>query len=126
MLVSISMFEDQHPNHNNSINLTMLHTAGKEPRPLADKYKNEEGPKEPDYIIKCFASPLNMDKSPWTDLFADACAWMNKNGSEQGYLVTSYNRSEGDQAVIYCINWSNDSAEFFKSEERPAECCTIF
>jgi hypothetical protein len=51
---------------------------------------------------------------------------MNQQGAEDGFVLTSYNRTKTDQACIYIIHWSSDSREAFKEAERPAECCTIF
>jgi hypothetical protein len=59
MLVSISIYEDSHPcPADGGVNLTMLHTAGKEPQKLAERYA-ASAHLTPNYQFKAFHSDPN-------------------------------------------------------------------
>ena len=80
--------------------------------------------KNPQYQFKIFQSKPNEAYNPWPKLAYQTSVWIEQNGLTNDYLVTAYNRSEGDMAVIYVISWSNEVSDYFKSKQRPAECCS--
>ena len=86
-LVSISIYEDTHPNNEN-VHLSMLHKKDE------ILLKQEEGgPASPGYKVQTFHSPEDAEEDPWSALYEKACEYMTSEGTDQGYAVTSYNRS---------------------------------
>jgi len=122
------MHEDKHPN-NGQFNLALLHTAGKDPRPLSERYPYVDDSdeavsfKNPEYQLRLFESKLNEAFSPWPKLALQTAQWIESNGPGTGYLITAYNRSEGDMAVVYVISWTAQASDYFKSKQRPEACC---
>jgi len=64
-LVSISLYEDAHPNDGNGINACITHTAGDDPKPLSDDVMKAAAGNI--YDIQVIAGP-----GEWEDMFNEA------------------------------------------------------
>ena len=122
-LVSISLFEDAHPNEGNGMNACITHTAGDEPKPISEKAKSAaEG--KPIYELE-----IIQETSEWDDMFGKAKATINAKGGSEGHLVSSTNDSSSEGGVVIVLSWKHLLQTNIQELDRPASCmeqCTIF
>jgi hypothetical protein len=116
-LISLSMYEQSIPNEEKRMNLTLVHKK--------EAVKKVQVPSiTTGYTLKVFENnPFIYESDRWGSLFAQVQKYMNENGPDEGYLLTSYNRSCNDLALVYVVSWSKDSEDFYRNAERPVDCC---
>ena len=121
-LISISLYEDAHPNDGGGINACITHTAGANPAPISDKA--QEVAAGPIYEIQVIT-----ETGEWEDMFGAARDRINQLGGQEGHLVASTNDSSVDGGVIIVLSWKHILQANMMELDRPAGCmeqCTIF
>jgi hypothetical protein len=114
------------------MNTVILHTAEQkndDVEPLNKRLPIRDGPQNPNYsLVLKESSAFNIKdqdnrSAVWTTVNDDAKNHMNTQGAGNGYLVTSFNRTRGDEAVVVIIRWSADMHSVFEDASRPEGCC---
>lgn len=120
-LLSVSLFEDAHPNEGKGINVAITHCAGPSP---ADLSENETAKGKALYDLEVITGT-----GEWEDMFTEAKTLINKKGGQEGHIVASTNDSSCDGGVIIVLSWSSLLESNLRESVRPASCmdnCTIF
>ena len=120
-LLSVSLFEDAHPNEGKGINAVITHTAGATPVDLSE---NEAVKGKAVYDLEVITGT-----GEWEDMFTEAKTIINKKGGQEGHMVASTNDSSNDGGVIIVLSWSSLLEGSIRESIRPASCmdnCTVF
>ena len=118
-LISISLYEDAHPNESKGINACIAHCAGSTLTDLAEN----EATKGPIYDVDV----ISGDRE-WDDMFNEATEKINKK-SDEGHIISSTNDSSNDGGVVAIFSWSRDTEETLADIMRPDDhwcACSLF
>jgi hypothetical protein len=119
-LVSISFYEDEHPMGETAINMSICHKGPEDlPEEISKRVKSEGPVVNPNYIYKIFDSETNWNKAQQA-----ACDYMNK-GADQGFLVTTFNRTKGNKTCVVVIAWNKDTQETIEQTNRGDVTCCV-
>ena len=119
MLVSVSLYEDAHENTGKGINACITHTAGANPKALAD---NDDITNKVIYSVDTVAGT-----EYWGDLFAEATKKINSIGGQEGHSVASTNDRSNDGGFIIILSWTGLAENNIREVTREAGCgCSIF
>jgi len=121
-LISISLYEDEHPNEGKGINACITHTAGKDPQPLGDDIMKEAAG-------NIYDLQIISGSGEWEAMFDEAKGKINGKGGQEGHLVASCNDSSNDGGVVIVLSWGYLFQDNMKELTRPSGCmeqCTIF
>eukprot|EP00352_Strombidinopsis_acuminata_P008927 CAMPEP_0176372360 /NCGR_PEP_ID=MMETSP0126-20121128/25334_1 /TAXON_ID=141414 ORGANISM="Strombidinopsis acuminatum, Strain SPMC142" /NCGR_SAMPLE_ID=MMETSP0126 /ASSEMBLY_ACC=CAM_ASM_000229 /LENGTH=218 /DNA_ID=CAMNT_0017732167 /DNA_START=216 /DNA_END=872 /DNA_ORIENTATION=- len=121
-LTSISLFEQEHDPATKDFFFTVMHTAGEEPKPLAEIHPDcVEGNK---YTVSFAATG---EDGEWRDVFGDAAQTINQKGATEGHLASISNFSFGEERkVAVIISWARNQESILADQSRPDQCCSIF
>ena len=100
-LVSVSIFEEAHPNRHKGINAVIAHTAGKDPTPLLSKVKGL--PARGLYVLQVVTGSLN-----WHKQFNEAKEKMNGLHGYDAHVMSSTNDSTEQTAILITLSWMRD------------------
>ena len=122
-LISISLFEDAHPNEGKGINACITHSAGSNPKDLNENEATNVGP--------LYDVDVVSEDSEWEDMFNEAVDRINERGDEvlESHIIASTNNSSTEGGKIAIFSWSLDDAEALTDPVRPTDCtcsCTLF
>jgi hypothetical protein len=134
-LISISIFEDRHPNKEMIKHCVITHTAGELKEELPGHSKG-------DIIYKLTYVEMGY-KTSWDEMYGSLCEQVNKVGAEQGFQVCFTNESpQVNGSVCYTkdapqvcgkvgamFSYDNNTAEKLKEQMRPVSCldnCVLF
>jgi hypothetical protein len=95
-LVSISLFEKDHPNKTKEMNAIIVHTSG-----AVDVKLPEDAVKNLYKLtVKEFAK-----KEEWSACYSVIADEINRIGADQGHTCASTNNSSSDGKFIVCFSW---------------------
>lgn len=67
--------------------------------------------------------PMTERLDMWQWLASETATICNEIGADEGFLVTSLNRTADDACTITILSWSRDEQNAFYAMTRPAGCC---
>ncbi len=115
--VSLSLFEEDHPNEDNEINISVFFT-GVEHATVTLK---------PEIPTPVFRAELIENCNTWEELFESVSKEITKQGGTQSrFLVDCCNNTEGDSNVGVVVHWTKIAEEAVVEDTSRGDCCTIF
>lgn len=124
-LVSISVFEENHPNENGKQILVVTHTAGKNPQEIEAKHRPAEGL----YAYRTFKTKAGeTSESHLNSAVIEAIEWISSKGPDAGAQISHAIDSRDHSLVVTAISWyAIHESNLKETAARPSECvCNIF
>lgn len=121
-LVSVSLFEESHPNNSGAIGAVIAHTAGVTPVRLSQTSASRSLPTAGIYKLDTIrAEETSM-------LTKQACTIMNNRGGQEGYMVATTNCCRVGDLFGMVLSWQAIYEDMLEEDLRPATCagCNIF
>ena len=115
-LISISIFEDDHPCENQIYHFVVLHKS------RGDTILDKKDIKGDIYKLQFHS----IDKG-WEELSEEVCKAMDREGfSQMRYLVGTTNYSDGDGQAYAMLSWNKTHEDALQDTTRGGCSCSIF
>jgi hypothetical protein len=102
-LISVSIWEESHPNKSGVIYANVLHQSDENQGALTDTKPEMKLPSEGLYSMTVLKG-----KNVWDEFyFKKICAQINEIGGEEGHMVATANDTTQDEKVVVLFSWSS-------------------
>lgn len=120
-LVSVSFFEEMHPNTTDNIGAIVTHKSGANPVKLSNSAAANNIPSAGIYTMQIVRDATTQGCVEKTKNL------MNLKGGQEGHVVTTTNDSSHQDIFCVLFSWSALFQDAIEEDLRPASCgCTIF
>jgi len=119
-LVSVSFYEEMHPNNTAGVGAVVTHTAGKNPVKLADSAAAQS-------VSSALYAMQLVRGADTASCVKQAQELINLKGGQEGWVVTTTNDSRNQDIFCVLFGWSALVEAAVEEDMRPASCgCSIF
>jgi len=120
-LLSVTMFEEAHPNQTGKIGALITHKAGPNPRRLSETPAGTNS-----FVSEGLYSMEIVRHEETNGAVHAALQVINRKGGQEGHVVSTTNDSQ--QQDIFCVvySWNALYEAQLVDDLRPEGCCTIF
>ena len=119
-LISVTMFEEAHPNQTGKVGAMITHKTGRSPTKLANTKAGKN-----DFVGSVYRMEIvrHEETSGAVNL---ALQVINRKGGQEGHVVTTTNESQVQDIFCCVISWGALHEAQLVDDLRPTDCCTIF
>lgn len=115
-LVSVSIFEEAHPNEGGILNAVIVHTAGN----IQEGSNLNEGEV---YTLKQLSKAGEVS---WKQTYSEAIAHSFNQTDSHNYVVAANPVCKDNGKLMAVWSYDRNKAEQIKDKLRPTGCCTLF
>lgn len=114
-ILSISIFEDEHPNEKNGLNAVILHTG------LSEALVGEEA--RDIYKLERFDKTQN---DTWAECYNELASTISTRFDGRESMIASATVTNDSSKLLVRISFDTMKAELLKAQNRPDGCCCLF